>query len=107
MPPLKFRRVVSFSSEDPQHPATGLLARVREVGREWSMEAWGIAPEVERIFLHQGKWTCRDEGEKEAWVVLQLEETSVITDVDLGNFGAAFIEVQVRRQKGRRNKLSN
>ena len=39
---------------------------------------------------------CREEGEAEAWVILQLEETSVITDIDIGNQGAAFIEVQVR-----------
>ena len=45
--------------------------------------------------LCQGKWLCRDEGEKEAWVILQLEDTSVITDIDLGNSGAAFIELQV------------
>ena len=38
---------------------------------------------------------CREEGEAEAWVTLQLEETSVITDIDIGNQGAAFIEVQV------------
>ena len=28
MAPLKFSRVVSFSSEDPTHPATGLLGKV-------------------------------------------------------------------------------
>ena len=28
-------------------------------------------------------------------MILQLEETSVITDIDLGNGGAAFIELQV------------
>ena len=28
MPPLKFSRIVSFSSEDPAHPATSLLTKV-------------------------------------------------------------------------------
>ena len=28
MPPLKFSRIVSFSSEDPTHPATSLLTKV-------------------------------------------------------------------------------
>ena len=28
MPPLKFSRIVSFSSEDPLHPATSLLTKV-------------------------------------------------------------------------------
>ena len=46
---------------------------------------------------HQGKWTCKEEGESEAWVILQLEEMSIISDLDLGNNGAAFIEVQVGR----------
>jgi len=71
MPPLKFSRIVSFSSEDPLHPATSLLTK--------------------------GKWTCKEEGESEAWVILQLEEMSIISDLDLGNNGAAFIEVQVGR----------
>jgi len=71
MPPLKFSRIVSFSTEDPLHPAISLLSK--------------------------GKWTCKDEGEAEAWVILQLEEMSIISDLDLGNNGAAFIEVQVGR----------
>jgi len=71
MPPLKFSRIVSFSSEDPLHPATSLLSK--------------------------GKWTCKDEGEAEAWVILQLEEMSIISNLDLGNNGSAFIEVQVGR----------
>lgn len=29
MAPLRFARVTSFSSEEPTHPATGLLAKVR------------------------------------------------------------------------------
>ena len=28
MPPLKFSRIVSFSSEEPTHPATSLLSKV-------------------------------------------------------------------------------
>jgi len=71
MPPLNFSRIVSFSSEEPTHPATSLLSK--------------------------GKWACKDEGEPEAWVILQLEEMSIISDLDLGNNGAAFIEVQVGR----------
>ena len=84
MAPLKFSRVVSFSSEEPSHPATGLLGKVRDL----FYRTFGL-------LLCQGKWLCRDEGEKEAWVILQLEDTSVITDIDLGNSGASFIELQV------------
>ena len=71
MAPLKFTKVVGFSSEDPQFPASNLLAK--------------------------GKWKCRDEGEKQAWVCLQLEELSTITNIDIGNNGAAFVEIQVGR----------
>eukprot|EP00092_Neocalanus_flemingeri_P049906 GFUD01057503.1.p1 GENE.GFUD01057503.1~~GFUD01057503.1.p1 ORF type:complete len:671 (+),score=267.75 GFUD01057503.1:61-2073(+) len=71
MAPLKVKKIVSFSSEDPLHPASNLLDK--------------------------GKWKCREEGEKQAWVLLQLEETSNITNIDIGNDGAAFIEVQVGR----------
>ena len=72
MAPLKFTKVVGFSSEDPQFPACNLLSK--------------------------GKWKCKEEGEKQAWVCLQLEELSTITNIDIGNNGAAFIEVQVGRQ---------
>jgi len=71
MAPLKIKKVTSFSSEDPLFPAGNLLEK--------------------------GKWKCKEEGEKQAWVLLQLEETSVITNIDIGNAGAAFIEVQVGR----------
>lgn len=72
MAPLKFKKVLGFSSEDPQFPASNLVEK--------------------------SKWRCREEGEKQAWVSLQLEELSQITNIDIGNFGAAFIEVQVGRQ---------
>ena len=72
MAPLKFTKLVGFSSEDPQFPASNLLAK--------------------------GKWKCKEEGEKQAWVCLQLEELSTITNIDIGNNGAAFVEVQVGRQ---------
>ena len=69
MAPLKFSKLVSYSSEDPRFPASNLLG--------------------------EGKWMCKDEGKKQVWVLLQLVETSVITNIDIGNAGAAFIEVQV------------
>ena len=72
MPPLKFKKVVGFSSEDAQFPAANIISG-------------------------KGKWRCREEGEKQAWVSLQLVELSQITNIDIGNFGSAFIEVQVGR----------
>jgi len=71
MAPLKFHKVVGFSSEDHQFPASNLLSK--------------------------GKWKCKEEGEKQAWVCLQLEELSTITNIDIGNNGAAFVEVRVGR----------
>ena len=71
MAPLKFTKLVGFSSEDPHFPASNLLAK--------------------------GKWKCKEEGEKQAWVCLQLEELSAITNIDIGNNGAAFVEVRVGR----------
>ena len=71
---LKIQKVVSFSSEDPLHPASDLLKK--------------------------RKWRCRDEGEKQAWVLLQLEHLSTITNINIGNAGSAFVEVQVGRQGG-------
>lgn len=72
MAPLKFKKIVGFSSEDSLFPASNLLTN--------------------------GKWKCKEEGEKQAWVCLQLEELSAISNIDIGNNGAAFVEVQVGRQ---------
>ena len=72
MAPLKFKKIVGFSSEDSLFPASNLLTN--------------------------SKWKCKEEGEKQAWVCLQLEELSVISNIDIGNNGAAFVEVQVGRQ---------
>ena len=55
MAPLKFSKLVSYSSEDPRFPASNLLG--------------------------EGKWMCKDEREKQVWVLLQLVETSVITNI--------------------------
>ena len=74
MAPLKIQKIVSFSSEDPLFPASNLLGH--------------------------GKWKCKEEGEKAPWVIFQLAELSTITNIDIGNSGSAFIEVQVGRQGG-------
>lgn len=43
------------------------------------------------------KWRCKSSGEQKAWVELQLEKTSLIAAVDIGNHGSAFIEILVGR----------
>ncbi len=43
------------------------------------------------------KWRCKQSGEQKAWVELQLDKTSCISALDIGNHGSAFIEVLVGR----------
>ncbi|XP_064119934.1 LOW QUALITY PROTEIN: DNA repair protein XRCC1-like [Macrobrachium nipponense] len=76
MPPLKFTEVLTFSSEDPNHPATNML----------SAETFR-------------KWRCaQDSCGKQATVTLKLERLSSIHSVDIGNNGSAFVEVLVARE---------
>ena len=70
--PVRLQKIVSFSSEDPLFPASNLLS--------------------------QGKWRCKEAGEKAPWVMFQLAELSTITNIDIENSGSASIEVQVGRQ---------
>lgn len=74
MPQLKLKHVVSCSSEDPNNPADNLLGE--EVYRKWK----GANP-----------------GEKQLAVVVQLEKSSLIHSIDIGNDGSAFVEVLVGR----------
>ncbi len=75
MPQIKVTRLLSFSSEDtPAYPADNLV----------SLEG-------------AKKWRCAKEGEEKATAVLQLDEPSVISTVHIGNFGSAFVELQVSR----------
>ncbi|XP_049795670.1 DNA repair protein XRCC1-like [Schistocerca nitens] len=77
MPMIKFDRVVSCSSEDPNHPAKNLL----------------------RTETYK-KWKCKNAGEDQISVVLQLEKSSLISSVDIGNEHSAFVEVLVARSSG-------
>jgi len=43
------------------------------------------------------KWRCKTAGEPKAWAELQLEKMCTISSIDIGNHGAAFIEVLVGR----------
>ncbi|EAA07652.5 AGAP002605-PA [Anopheles gambiae str. PEST] len=73
MPSVSFKAVESFSSEDPNYPASNLL----KPGNK--------------------KWKCRAAGEPKAFVVLRLEEPAHITGIDIGNEHSALIEVLVAR----------
>ncbi|CAH1174148.1 unnamed protein product [Phaedon cochleariae] len=74
MPVLKIDHIVSFSSEDPAHPASNILASD-----------------------NTKKWKCRTSGEKNAVVILQLEKASQISAIDIGNQNSAYVEVLVSR----------
>ncbi|XP_023338703.1 DNA repair protein XRCC1 isoform X2 [Eurytemora carolleeae] len=73
MPPLKYTKVLGYSSEDTQFPVSNLINS-------------------------KGKWRGAENGEKSSWVILELEKLANISHLDLGNFGSAFIEVQVGRK---------
>ncbi|KAK3912129.1 DNA repair protein XRCC1 [Frankliniella fusca] len=75
MPPIKFERVVSCSSEDPAYPSKNLL-----LGRDFNR-----------------KWKCKEAGEGSATIILQLSQPYLITGVDIGNESSAFVEVLVSR----------
>ncbi|XP_047488476.1 DNA repair protein XRCC1-like isoform X2 [Penaeus chinensis] len=76
MPTIKFSEVLSFTSEDPNHPADNLLRQ--ETHRKWKCAA-GLS-------------------EKQASVTLKLERLTSIRSIDLGNAGSAFVEVLAARE---------
>ncbi|XP_045611538.2 DNA repair protein XRCC1 [Procambarus clarkii] len=76
MPALQFTEVLTFSSEDPNHPAENLLR-----------------PDTFR------KWKCASgTTEKQSSVTLKLEKLSSIHSIDIGNEGSAFVEVLAGRE---------
>lgn len=74
MGPVKFTRVISCSSEDPNQPAENLV-------KDGTYR----------------KWRCQSNGEQRVWVELQLAEACFVNGIDLGNNGSAFVEVLVGR----------
>ncbi|XP_032909412.1 putative short transient receptor potential channel 2-like protein [Catharus ustulatus] len=75
MAPIKISYVVSFSSQDPKYPAENLLSED------------GIQP-----------WLgCPKKHSKHLSVELQLERASPIGYVDIGNYGCAFLQIEVGR----------
>jgi hypothetical protein len=43
----------------------------------------------------KGKWKGAQEGAQQEWVILELKDMANINYLDIGNCGAAFIEVKV------------
>ncbi|XP_075977027.1 DNA repair protein XRCC1-like [Anticarsia gemmatalis] len=76
MPRVKIDYVVSFSSEDPEHPASNLLA----------------------LEVSKKKWLCK-KGESQCSVLLQLNKAVKINSVQIGAYHAAFVEVLVSRSE--------
>ena len=55
-------------------------------------------------FQFSKKWRSGNPGERQVSAVLQLERASVISSIDIGNDGSAFVEVLVgRRESGSDN----
>ncbi|NXO46846.1 XRCC1 protein, partial [Locustella ochotensis] len=75
MAPVKISYVVSFSSQDPKYPAENLLSED------------GIQP-----------WLgCPKDHSRQLSVELQLERASPIGYADVGNYGCAFLQIEVGR----------
>ncbi|XP_056359285.1 protein XNDC1N isoform X2 [Oenanthe melanoleuca] len=75
MAPIKISYVVSFSSQDPRYPAENLLSED------------GIRP-----------WLgCPKKHSRQLSVELQLERASPIGYIDIGNYGCAFLQIEVGR----------
>lgn len=49
------------------------------------------------------KWKCKNPGEKQAFVILQLEKASMISGIDIGNENSTYVEVLVARSDGSRD----
>ncbi|XP_013191504.1 DNA repair protein XRCC1 [Amyelois transitella] len=76
MPRVKIDYVASFSSEDPDHPASNLLS-------------WEVSKK---------RWLCRP-GESSCSVVLQLSRSVQISSIQIGAYHAAVVEVLVGRSE--------
>ncbi|XP_064651039.1 DNA repair protein XRCC1-like [Lineus longissimus] len=81
MPEIKFKHIVSFSSEDKNFPAENLL------------KSDGFK-----------KWKSGTAGEKQVSAVIQLEKAVKINSIDIGNEGSAFVEVLVGRSSDLQDK---
>ncbi|KAK3881758.1 hypothetical protein Pcinc_013840 [Petrolisthes cinctipes] len=76
MPPVKLTEVLSFSSEDVNHPADNLL-------RGDALRKWRCAAGT---------------TDRQSSVILKLERLTSLSSIDIGNDGSAFIEVLVGRE---------
>lgn len=75
MAPVKISHVVSFSSQDPRYPVENLLC-----------------PDGRRPWL-----SCPQERSRQLKVELQLERAVPIGYIDVGNWGCAFLQIEVGR----------
>uniref|UniRef100_A0A336MZK2 CSON010937 protein n=1 Tax=Culicoides sonorensis TaxID=179676 RepID=A0A336MZK2_CULSO len=84
MPKVKIAKIVNCSSEATSHPAANLL------------------------LLEPGKttqWRNNDPSEESAEITLQLESPSKITNVNIGNWYSAKIEIHVNKSKDNSNNF--
>ncbi|KAH9639798.1 hypothetical protein HF086_002943 [Spodoptera exigua] len=76
MPRVKIDYIVSFSSEDPEHPASNLL----------------------NLEVSKKKWLCA-KGQTSCSVVLQLPRAVKISSINIGAYHTALVEVLVGRSE--------
>ncbi|KAK8380787.1 hypothetical protein O3P69_008018 [Scylla paramamosain] len=76
MTQIKFTQVLSYSSQDANHPADNLL-------RADTYRKWKCAPNT---------------SDKMAFVILKFDQLTSINSLDIGNDGSALIEVLVSRE---------
>ncbi|XP_075262849.1 DNA repair protein XRCC1-like [Convolutriloba macropyga] len=71
MPRVAHDSVVSVSSEHPEHPASNVFAE------------------------SDAYWTCAKQDDKQASIIIQLQSSTKINSIHIGNHGSAFVEVLV------------
>ena len=69
-------------------------ANIEAVSHLWWYGDGGITTNP-IMFIRKGKWKGCKEGSQQEWVILELESMASINYLDIGNHGAAFIEVKV------------
>lgn len=100
MPLANFKSIFCVSSEDKVMTQTNYVETKELVTRMCTYtnisDYLSQAHPANNLLLDTNKkWKCQTNGESLAYVILQLEKTTEITGIDIGNEHSAFIEVLV------------
>lgn len=99
MPLVKLKHILSFTSEDPvssflAYFTISMLYIPITIDHSIVLQIHKAENLLKDDSSH--KWKC-SAGEKQASVIFQLEKSSCINSIDIGNDGSAFIEILVGR----------